>query len=266
MRVGELGHFLNNNCEILQLCLFLLIPYSIMKSKKLSLLLALFAGSSGADRFYLGQNNAGWATLLGFWAVLPALIYAIIKYNIFPNWEPFLLTRFALPIVFHLYAGGRYLVMNDTQFKSQDVSKSKTFLLTAVSLLVSFLLIIGGNKLLSSAQIIDITKVDAEVNLSAEEMSGEYRTDEEAYRKKYDNKVLQIEGTVTELGNDFEQGQYFALRGLNNDPFGIKCYFVEQNSADAQLVKIGDAVVIKGVGSGNKLENCKLVSVNGKKI
>ena len=182
-----------------------------MKSKKLSLLLALFAGSSGADRFYLGQNNAGWATLLGFWAVLPALIYAIIKYNIFPNWEPFLLTRFALPIVFHLYAGGRYLVMNDTQFKSQDVSKSKTFLLTAVALLVSFLLIIGGNKLLSSAQIIDITKVDAEVNLSAEEMSGEYRTNEEAYRKKYDNKVLQIEGTVTELGNDFEQGQYLSL-------------------------------------------------------
>ncbi len=235
-----------------------------MKSKKLTLLLALFAGSSGADRFYLGQNNAGWITLLGFWAILPALIFAIIKYNIFPNWEPFLLTRFAIPIVFHLYAGGRYLVMNDAQFKSQDVSKSKTFLLTAVALVVSILLIIGGNRLLNSVQSIDITKVDAEVNLSAEQMSGEYRADEEAYRNKYDNKVLQIEGTVTELGNDFEQGQYFALRGLNNDPFGIKCYFVEQNSTDAQLVKIGDVVVIKGVGSGNKLENCKLISVNGK--
>lgn len=237
-----------------------------MKSKKLALILAIFTGSSGADRFYLGQNNAGWATLLGFWAVLPALIFAIIKFNIFPNWEPFLLTRFALPIVFHLYAGGRYMVMNDAQFKSQDVSKSKTFFLSIASLVIAVGLIIAGNKLLSSARIIDITKADVEVNLSAEQMSGEFRADEIAYRKKYDNRVLQLEGTVAETGNDFEQGQYFALKGLNNDPFGIKCYFAKENSAGADMVKIGDEIVIKGVCDGNKLENCLLLSISGKPV
>ncbi len=244
----------------------MLISYGVMKSKKLTLSLALFAGSSGADRFYLGQNNAGWATLLGFWVVLPGAIWCIIKFNIFPNWEPFLLARFGLPIVYHLYAGGRYLVMNDEKFKSQDVSNSKTFMMTMVALVTAVALIFGGNTLLGSAQIIDITKVDADITLSAEQMSSEYRTNEDAYRKKYDNKVLQIEGIVVETGNDFELGNYFALQGLNNDPFGIKCFFVKENIKDTEQVKIGDSIIIKGVCDGNKLENCKLISVGDKSI
>lgn len=235
-----------------------------MKSKKLALILALTGGSAGADRFYLGQNNAGWLTLLAFWGVLPGAIFAIIKYNIFPNWEPFLLARFAVPIVFHLVATGRYMVINDQKFMSQDVSKSKTFPLTIGAYLFAAVLIVGGNKLLNGAQMIDIITADVSATLSAEKMSQEFRRDEESYRKKYDNNVLQVEGIVIEVGNDFEVGPYFALKGLDNDPFGIKCYFVEEHVSDADLAKIGDKVTIKGMANGNKLENCKVLNVNGK--
>lgn len=237
-----------------------------MKSKKLTLTLSLFFGSAGTDRFYLGQNTAGWLTLLIFWVLLPGVDYYIIQFNVVPNWKPFLLARFALPIMYHLVATGRYLVMSDEKFKSQDHSKGKTFLLTLVSIICAAVLIAGANKLLDNAQVIDITKADAEVVLSAENLSGDFRKDEDAYRKKYDNRVLQIEGVITETGNDFEQGAYFALKGLNNDPFGIKCFFVEANIGDTQMVKMGDSIVIKGVCNGNKLENCKLISVNGKTI
>lgn len=248
----------------MQLCLFLRIPILFMKSKKIALILALTGGSAGADRFYLGQNNAGWLTLLGFWAVLPGAIFGIIKFNVFPNWEPFLLARFTLPIVFHLVATGRYMVISDEKFMSQDVSKSKTFILTIASFIIAGLLIVGGNRLLNGAKMVDIINAEVSVTLSAEKMSQEFRLDEEAYRKKYDNKVLQVAGIVSETGNDFEVGPYFALQGLNNDPFGIKCYFLKENIGDAELAKMGDKIEIKGLANGNKLENCKVISVNGK--
>jgi len=237
-----------------------------MKSKKTSIILALLGGSAGADRFYLGQNTAGWVTLLTFWLLIPGAVFGIIKFNLVPNWEPFMLGRFALPIVFHLYETGRYMVMSDQRFMSQDESKSKTFPLTIASFVISALLIVGGSRMLKSAMVVDIVEADVSAVLSAETMSQEFRTDEEVYRKKYDNLVLQIEGVVSETGNDFESGSYFALKGLNNDPFGIKCYFLEQNVADANLVKIGDKIIMKGVANGNKLENCKVISINGKKV
>lgn len=237
-----------------------------MKSKKTSIILALLGGSAGADRFYLGQNTAGWVTLLTFWLLIPGAVFGVIKFNLVPNWEPFMLGRFALPIVFHLYETGRYMVMSDQRFMSQDESKSKTFPLTIASFVISALLIVGGSRMLKSAMVVDIVSADVSAVLSAETMSQEFRTDEEVYRKKYDNLVLQIEGVVSETGNDFEAGSYFALKGLNNDPFGIKCYFLEQNVADANLVKIGDKIIMKGVANGNKLENCKVISINGKKV
>lgn len=177
-----------------------------------------------------------------------------------------MLGRFALPIVFHLYETGRYMVMSDERFMSQDESKRKTFPLTIASFVIAALLILGGSRLLKTAMVVDIEKAEISAVLSAEKMSQEFRSDEELYRKNYDNLVLQIEGIVSETGNDFETGTYFALKGLNNDPFGIKCYFLAQNLNDAALVKVGDNVVMKGVANGNKLENCKVIKINGKSI
>jgi hypothetical protein len=177
-----------------------------------------------------------------------------------------MLGRFALPIVFHLYETGRYMVISDEKFMSQDVSKSKTFPLTIASFLIAALLIVGGSRLLKSAMVVDIESAEISAVLSAEAMSQEFRNNEDIYRKKYDNLVLQIEGIVSETGNDFETGAYFALKGLNNDPFGIKCYFLEQNIADANKVKIGDKVIMKGVANGNKLENCKVININGQSL
>ena len=70
------------------MCLFLRIAVKTMKSKKISLLLSLLGASAGADRFYLGQNTAGWVTLLTFWVLIPGAVYGLIKLNLFPNCDP----------------------------------------------------------------------------------------------------------------------------------------------------------------------------------
>ncbi len=234
-----------------------------MKSKKLTLTLAIFAGSSGADKFYLGQNTAGWSTLLAFWVLLPGFVYAVVKFNLVANWEPFFLGRFAIPIMFHLFAAGRYMVMSDEKFKSQDVSKSKTFPLTIASIALAIALIIVGNRFLNSAKTVDITKADVSVTLSAEQMSKEYRNDEVAYRKNYDNKILQVEGTVSiSPGEDLEtQTKYLELMGNGNDVFGIKCFFKKENSSNVDQIRAGDKIIVNGECSGNILNNCIVIKI-----
>lgn len=237
-----------------------------MRSKKVTLTLALFGGSTGADRFYLGQNTAGWLTILLCWLVLPGAVYGIMRYNLYPNWEPFLLARYALPILFHVFATGRYLIMSEESFMSQNVKKSNTFPMVLLSFVITAILIVGSSRLLQTVQIVDIDKAEVQAVLSAETMSQEFRNDEDAYRKKYDNKTLQIEGVVVETGNDFELGTYFALRGKDGDPFGIKCFFLGDHLKEAEQVVMGDKVTMKGIANGNKLENCTLLERNGEKV
>lgn len=246
--------------------LFLFSSTDYMRSKKVTLSLALLGGSAGADRFYLGQNAAGWLTMLVCWLVLPGAVYGIIRYNLYPNWEPFLLSRYALPILFHVVAAGRYLIMSEESFMSQNVKKSNTFPMVLVGFVVTAFLIVGSSRLLSTVQIVDIDKAEVEAILSAEMMSQEFRIDENAYRKKYDNKTLLIEGEVVETGNDFELGTYFALKGKDGDPFGIKCFFLGEHLKEAEMVVMGDKVTIKGIANGNKLENCTLTERNGLKV
>lgn len=237
-----------------------------MRSKNLTLTLALLAGSAGADRFYLGRNNAGWIILVLFWLLLPAVIYGVIRFNLVPNWEPVLLAKYALPLMFHVYAAGRYMVMSKEKFMSQNSSKGNFPPLTALSVVIAAILAVGASRMLAEIQVVDIESAKINAVLSAEQMSQEYRNNEEKYRKDYENKVLQIQGIVAETGQDFEAGTYFALQGKDGDPFGIKCFFLGENLSAANNVKVGDTVVIKGVANGNKLENSKLMSINGKKL
>lgn len=232
-----------------------------MKSKPLVVALSFFAGSTGAHRFYLGQNQNGWTTLLIWWLALPAIIYAIIRFNLFPNWEPFLAARIALPAAYQIFEAIRFGLMKGEKFKSQDKSLRNTIPLTFMSLVLFLGFYIGGTKLIDSVKHVDINRVDADVIFSSAEMSAEFRKDEEAYRKKYDNKILQIEGTaMLDAGVDLAtETFYLELGGAQNDAFGIKCFFLQENNAGVANIKAGDYVVVKGECKGNILENCKII-------
>ncbi len=257
-------HFLNKSAPIGQLCLFLLIAIRYMKSKKITLTLALMGGSAGADRFYMGQQNAGWLILLMFWLVVPGAIYGVIRFNLAPNWEPFILAKYALPILYHFVAMGRYLVMSEEKFVSQDASKGKLSPMTFGAFAIALILAIGASRMISQVQAPDIDTVQSAGAISSVSLSQEFRADEEAYRKRYDNKPFQVSGTVTETGMDFESGAYFALQGTEGDPFGIKCIFGADHQKDPESVVKGDVVEVKGFINGNKLENCTILTINGK--
>ena len=235
-----------------------------MKSKKLTLTLALLGGSAGADRFYLGQQNAGWLTLLCFWLVIPGAIYGVIRFNLTPNWEPFLLVKYALPVLYHFVAAGRYMVMSEQKFVSQDDSKGKLSAMTFGCFILAMLLSVGASRIIAQVQAPDIDAVESKGAMQAVALSQEFRTNEEAFRKKYDNKPFQVSGTVSETGIDLEvDGAYFALRGADGDPFGIKCIFEATHQQEPEVVVKGDIVEVKGFINGNKLENCTILTING---
>lgn len=230
-----------------------------MKSKKTSILLALLGGSAGADRFYLGQQNSGWLILLSFWAVLPGAIYGVIRFNLVPNWEPFLLAKYALPILFHVFAMGRYLVMNEQKFMSQDESKGKFSPLVIGCFVVAAIFAVGASRMIATVQKPDIDAASTKGEIDAITLSQEFRKDEEAYRKKYDNQAFEVSGVIAETGMDFETGAYFALKGMEGDPFGIKCLFAPDHQTEPEQVQVGQEVRVKGFINGNKLENCTIL-------
>ncbi|HNV98437.1 MAG TPA: hypothetical protein PKL06_03635, partial [Chitinophagales bacterium] len=78
-------------------------------------------------------------------------------------------------------------------------------------------------------------------------------------RKKYDNKAFEVTGSVSETGMDFETGAYFALQGMEGDPFGIKCLFAPNHQNEPETVQVGSEVRVKGFINGNKLENCTIL-------
>lgn len=245
------------------MCLFLPIPDHRMKSKRVSLVLALLGGSAGADRFYLGQQTAGWLTLLGFWFVLPGAIYSILQFNLAPNWEPFLLAKYALPVLWHIVATGRIMIISDEKFMSQDESKGKFSPMVIGCFIVAAILAVGASRMIASVKAPDIDKVDSKGESTSVTLSQEFRSNEENFRKQYDNKAFVVTGKVTETGMDFEMGAYFALQGIEGDPFGIKCLFSTDHQTEPEKVKMGDEVKVKGIINGNKLENCTILELNG---
>lgn len=45
-----------------------------MKNKGIAILLALFLGGIGVQKFYVGRIAQGWLCLLFFWTFIPAIV------------------------------------------------------------------------------------------------------------------------------------------------------------------------------------------------
>lgn len=234
-----------------------------MKSKGIAGIIALLAGSAGLHKFYLGQNRRGWTLLFLFFILFPALTWSVQHFFVMEYWRGALILWLLAAAVLQIVEGIRIFSMSQEKFAQQDASRGSTAAMTITVFVLALLLVYGSAKLLSRPAI-DITVVNAEISMPSEDFSRAFREDENAFNKKYLHKVIQLQGEVTETGEDFEKGPYFALKGAEGDAFGIKCFFIRENAGDAKEVEDGDIVTMKGVCDGNILQNCKVISVQKK--
>ena len=60
------------------------------------------------------------------------------------------------------------------------------------------------------------------------------------------SKVIEITGTVAEITEDFKNQKVVLLRGLG-EPAGVSCTFTLETNQNAEKLKVGDIVTVKGV-------------------
>ncbi|MBC8048461.1 MAG: NINE protein [Fimbriimonadaceae bacterium] len=230
-----------------------------MKSKSLTFLLSLLFGSTGAQRFYLGQNNRGWIYLLVFYFILPAAIWTIKYFNVVYNWYPFFQTWIVLIFIIHLVECIYFISLSKEKFAQQDISKGSTWLLTIFSIIIAIVFSYGINYLFDINNEINIDAAKAEFTMTSLQYSEDLLNDEKTFTSKYANKVLQIEGRITSLGYDFTEENFITLEAVANTSSDVNCYFNKAHQKQLQDLKKGDKVILKGVCDVRKLVNCTIV-------
>lgn len=96
---------------------------------------------------------------------------------------------------------------------------------------------------------VQASKVDYEV--SAKQLVQEYLTDAQSANEKYlqeegESKILAVSGFVSAIDEDMNQQKVILLKDKNSKA-GVSCSFTKTSNANAEKLKIGDRVKLKGV-------------------
>jgi len=125
--------------------------------------------------------------------------------------------------------------------------------LKRILILIGLAIVIGGGFVLyilfKPHRDTQSTAVD--FRLSATELVNESLANVDATNDKYltedgDSKIMAITGTISSIGTDFDNNQVVLLKNQDAEA-GVKCTFMKETNKNAEKLKIGDIVTIKGV-------------------
>ncbi len=97
----------------------------------------------------------------------------------------------------------------------------------------------------------DVQNADADYAFTSTQIVNEYLADMDAANTKYlavdgDSKILEIEGIVSKISENFNNQQVVLLKGAS-DKAGVSATFTEETNLNASNLKIGELVTVKGV-------------------
>lgn len=120
-------------------------------------------------------------------------------------------------------------------------------------ILLILVLIVGGSVFLymffQPHRDVQSTKTDFQIE--AKQIVDEYLADPQTANDKYlqeegDSKVIEVTGIIADISEDFNK-QIVVLIKSPNEPAGVSCTFTFETNKNAEKLKIGDTVTIKGV-------------------
>lgn len=88
----------------------------------------------------------------------------------------------------------------------------------------------------------------ADYTVSCQSLFGEFEADEKAANAKYLDKVIEVEGTITDVSKNKEGKIILSLEG--GMLFGVTCQLFESDKVDQNKYKKGQKVKLKGVCTG----------------
>lgn len=97
----------------------------------------------------------------------------------------------------------------------------------------------------------DVQAANIDFNLTTNEIVSEYLNDSEAANLKYlddagNSKIVAITGTIYSISTD-QKNQKVILLQSKNDKAGVSCTFTKDTNINAEKLKKGQTVTIKGV-------------------
>ncbi len=125
--------------------------------------------------------------------------------------------------------------------------------LKIVLIIIGIGILIGGGTFLyvffQPHRDVQATKTD--FKLETKQIVDEYLKDATAANEKYlqeegESKVIEVTGIVSEISDDFNQQKVVLLKGMNENA-GVSCTFTSETNKNANSLKVGDKVTIKGV-------------------
>jgi hypothetical protein len=100
------------------------------------------------------------------------------------------------------------------------------------------------------------------LKISALQLSEEYNANKVAADQKYEDKILEVSGTIDSIGKDILDTPYVTLKGREFSIFGVQCMFDKsQEDKLAKLVK-DQSITITGKVSGELIGNIILRNCN----
>ncbi|MBC8173783.1 MAG: NINE protein [Chitinophagales bacterium] len=234
-----------------------------MKSRVVTAILSILFGSTGAQRFYLGQNSLGWTYLITFYLIIPSGIWAVKYFNVMYYWESLRFGWIILLVLIHLIECIYFSTMSAEKFLRQNVSKGGAWLLTTLAIVIAIVFQYGTNYLFDLKNEIDIDKSKPEITISSLQYSQELLNNEQAFIDAYATKILQVDGKVVTTGHDMETNtNYILLEAVPNTSTDVNCYFDPDHQDDIDGIKAGDVVSVVGICDGRFLRNCRIEKID----
>ena len=90
----------------------------------------------------------------------------------------------------------------------------------------------------------DIQSESVDMTISANELVSDFLKDADASNKKYLDKIVVVTGVVAEIEEDQLKQKVVLLKTENS---GVNCTFMVKTNKNAEKLKTGDKVKIKGI-------------------
>ena len=95
----------------------------------------------------------------------------------------------------------------------------------------------------------DLTKVNADVYITAVALVKEYETNDSTADKKYSGRIIETNGMVKDIQKD-EGGNYTIVLGDTASMSSVRCSMDSVHQQDAALITVGSSAIVRGACTG----------------
>ncbi len=130
-----------------------------------------------------------------------------------------------------------------------------------VILIVGFVGVFVAYKMYNKPHV-NVVETKSDITLSASKILNDFSTDENAANKLYLEKIIKINGTISELNIEKERG---IITLKTRDNFGsVLCHLSEGGMKKMKSLKVGQTITLKGICTGFLMDvilvKCEIIS------